>query len=144
MNAGYTVDPGRVVHETLEGEVILIHLQSGNYYSLRGLGADIWSWLQAGVTEADIVGALQARYGQDEAIAVGVSALLDDLMAEGLVERTDAPETAPPAAVFGGAPAAPADFEAPVLEKYTDMRDYLLVDPLHDVDARGWPELKPD
>jgi hypothetical protein len=27
----------------------------------------------------------------------------------------------------------------PVLNKYTDMQDLLLLDPIHEVDERGWP-----
>ena len=34
-------------------------------------------------------------------------------------------------------------FEAPVLEKYTDMQTLLLVDPVHEVDDRGWPHEAP-
>ena len=35
-------------------------------------------------------------------------------------------------------------FETPVLEKYTDMAELLLLDPIHDVDATGWPHPAPD
>jgi hypothetical protein len=35
-----------------------------------------------------------------------------------------------------------APFDAPVLEKYTDMQDLVLLDPVHDFDAaEGWPRL---
>jgi hypothetical protein len=34
-------------------------------------------------------------------------------------------------------------FNAPVLNKYTDMQDLLLLDPIHEVDATGWPSTKP-
>ena len=36
-----------------------------------------------------------------------------------------------------------AVFNAPVLNKYTDMQDLLLLDPIHEVDATGWPSIKP-
>ena len=32
-----------------------------------------------------------------------------------------------------------AVFESPKLEKHSDMREFLLVDPIHHVDDRGWP-----
>ena len=35
-------------------------------------------------------------------------------------------------------------FEAPILHKYTDMQDLLLLDPIHEVDEAGWPSVKPD
>ena len=33
-------------------------------------------------------------------------------------------------------------YEHPVLQKYTDMEDLLLLDPIHDVDEAGWPARK--
>ena len=32
-----------------------------------------------------------------------------------------------------------AAFEAPRLERYNDMKDYFLLDPIHEVDTAGWP-----
>jgi hypothetical protein len=37
----------------------------------------------------------------------------------------------------------PAAFEPPLLEKFTDMEDLLLLDPVHEVDGRGWPHPAP-
>lgn len=37
---------------------------------------------------------------------------------------------------------SPVPFEPPVLEKYTDMQDLLLLDPIHEVDDTGWPKRK--
>ena len=117
-----------------------IQLQSGNYYSLRGAGADVWALLERGTTERDIVAELKARYLPDPAMGESVKRLLEELADERLVEPAPAGGAAasvrhPPA----GATAGTQPYPRPVLEKYTDMRDYLLVDPLHDVDERGWP-----
>ena len=35
-------------------------------------------------------------------------------------------------------------FEAPILQKYTDMQDLLLLDPIHEVDEAGWPHANLD
>ena len=36
-------------------------------------------------------------------------------------------------------------FDEPVLHKYEDMKDMLLLDPIHDVDDEaGWPQPKSD
>jgi hypothetical protein len=34
-------------------------------------------------------------------------------------------------------------FERPVLQKYSDMQDLLLLDPIHEVDETGWPHALP-
>ena len=44
----------------------------------------------------------------------------------------------------GGPPASKPDFQEPALQKYTDMEDLLLLDPIHEVDDTGWPNPKPD
>ena len=34
------------------------------------------------------------------------------------------------------------NFTPPKVNKYSDMQDLLLLDPIHDVDEKGWPESK--
>jgi hypothetical protein len=143
--ARYKIDSARVVHETVDGEVILVALRSGNYYSLRGSGADIWALLERGATEREVVLELESRYAPEPGLAESVRDLLGELAAEELVEREPAPDGASPnGRASDGAPSGTGVFPPPVLEKYTDMRDYLLIDPLHDVDERGWPPPSPD
>ena len=48
----FRVDSRRVVHETIDGETILIDLQSGNYYSLGGCGSSVWDLLTRGEVAA--------------------------------------------------------------------------------------------
>ena len=59
-----------------------------------------------------------------------------------LTTMTDDAAVAPP---NGSAPADAARvFEAPRLEKYTDMQDLVLLDPVHEVDEQGWPQQRPE
>jgi Coenzyme PQQ synthesis protein D (PqqD) len=141
----FRVSSPRVMHETIEGEVILIDLTTGSYYSLRAAGAAVWHAIENGADEDGIGHALELRYeGPGEEIRSAVGSLLDDLAAEGLIEPADASEvndartasTAPPPSANGRVP-----FEVPVLEKHTDMQDLILLDPVHEVDQRGWPHV---
>jgi hypothetical protein len=34
-------------------------------------------------------------------------------------------------------------FRAPGLQRFEDMRGFLLVDPIHEVDDAGWPHMRP-
>jgi len=137
----YRVDPRKVAYETVDGEVIMIHLLIGTYYSLDGAGADIWASLAGGHGRAETLAVLEQRYDADPAVLADA---LDDiakrLAEEGLLEPAVDGAPAPPAAgpVNGRVP-----FEAPELEKYTDMQDFLLVDPIHETDATGWPNPRP-
>jgi len=36
-----------------------------------------------------------------------------------------------------------ATYLPPIVEKYTDMQDLLMLDPIHDIDETGWPNKAP-
>ena len=140
----FSVDARRVVHETIDGETILINLVSGYYYSLGGCGVEIWNLLAEGHSADEVVGELQSRYREDpDAVPEPVHALIDELVQEELLEPAgeDAhvngngngrPASAPPAAPDG-------PFAPPVLRKFEDLQYFLLVDPIHQVGPAGWP-----
>jgi hypothetical protein len=136
----YRVDPGKVVHETIEGEAILIHLDNGFYYSLDGAGAEIWGLLAESRSVDETAEALAREYDSDE-LAGEVRRIADELAAENLLEPTD---MAPAAALNGDAPGERRAFTAPALKKYEDMQDFLLVDPIHETSDAGWPETRPE
>lgn len=133
----YTVNP-QAMHETIDAETIVIDLATGTYYSLRGSGPVIWNALGAGASREAVIDALVERYegGRDE-IGASADEFLSTLETERLITRNDGV----------GDPATPArdsngdrsPFEAPVLEKYEDMQDIILLDPVHMVDDQGWP-----
>jgi hypothetical protein len=127
-----------IVHETVDGEVIAIDLANGSYYSLAGSGPVIWELLGRGVSETEIGAALAAQFEADETeIGVAVAVLLGQLGGYGLIVTGDEAGEAEASAVPSSVQKAP--FEAPRLERYDDMKDYFLLDPIHEVDTAGWP-----
>lgn len=136
------VNTRHVVHETIDDETILIHLGTGVYYSLDGSGSAIWALASRGVPVEDVVAAVRAAHPSDpqpEAIDLGVRELLDRLVAEELLVPGIPDELPGQLAVPGGL----NGFAAPSLQKYTDMQEFMLVDPLHEVDEQaGWPHVK--
>lgn len=126
-----------IVHEAVDGEVIAIDLANGSYYSLAGSGPAIWELLAHGVSEAEIGAALAERFEAGEAeIGAAVSALLAQLRENGLIVSEAGAASEPPAPI---GPDEKSQFEAPRLERYNDMKDYFLLDPIHEVDTAGWP-----
>lgn len=130
------INTENVVHETVDGELIAIDLSGGSYYSLSGSGPAIWALLLGGASEGEICEALALTHeGEPETIRGEVSGLLEQLLESELVVPSDR--------VGEGraldAPAEKATFESPKLERYTDMKDYFLLDPIHEVDTAGWP-----
>ena len=126
----------QIVHEVIDGEVILINLATGTYFSLEGSGAETWQLLHAGTPPAEAASRLAERHGADpDAVRAHLEALVADLRRNGLL----------PGAPSDAAAEPPADadlgtFEAPRLLVYTDMAEFLLVDPIHEADPEaGWP-----
>ena len=132
----------RVVAEVIDGEVVAIDLKSGCYYSLRGSAAATWGCLAMGCSLEETVTELGARFNApDGELAAETSRLRQELIDEKLLRARhgDAEQLAleePPSEGL-------RPFESPELEKFTDMEDLLLLDPIHDVDDQGWPRVQP-
>jgi hypothetical protein len=136
----FRIDAENVVHETVDGEVIAIDLGNGSYYSLAGSAPAVWDLLGTGATETEICVALAVKFDAGaETIRSEVSALLGELGESGLVVSSEDAVTAPGAAGEAAGNGAKVPFEPPRLERYTDMKDYFLLDPIHEVDTTGWP-----
>lgn len=142
------VDRDNAISETLDGEVVVIHLHSGAYYSADALGTELWNRLENGASVAGLSRELAQRFDADDGvIAEALDDFVSTLRREGLVKVADAAEAedAPP-------PAHPPEdgdhvrqpFQAPVFEIYEDLRELLHADPIHDVMNAGWPHLKGD
>ena len=136
----YEISAPQVIHETIDGEVVIINLESGNYYSLRGTGARAWAGIDQGAEPSAIAGDLESSFSGAGSAAAEVETFLAALEAEGLIRASEEPGV--PLALpetDGGAAYSP-----PVLETFTDMQDLILLDPVHEVDeAHGWPRPKP-
>jgi len=134
---GYGVNAPRVVFEVFDEEVVAVNLESGHYFSLRETAADIFRLAVAGAADEVISEAVAARFPKErEVVRTSVRTFLDALVAEGLLVPQLQTATAPARLELAG-DAGP--FTPPRFEKFTDMQDLLLLDPIHDVDETGWP-----
>jgi hypothetical protein len=107
---------------------------------LRGSAPAIWSTLAAGASFGDIVRRLERAYEAPTGeIAAAVEGFLQELERERLIAAADGSPSPPPELV----PEERGPFEPPQLEKYEDLQDIILLDPVHMVDDRGWPHPAP-
>ena len=75
-----------VIYRVVDGEAILLNLDSGYYYSLDPLGSEIWSMCDGVHTLDAIVDRICAGFEVSRARAKGdLRNLLDDLTREGLL-----------------------------------------------------------
>lgn len=141
----YRVCEPDVVHETIDGETVVVNLGTGNYYSLRDAGAEVWRWIDRGATLPEIVDAVERRYeAADSAIEADVSALIARLLEEQLLEPFARNDVLDPSRNPSAAPPTREPYRPPILETHRDMQDLLLLDPIHDTDDSGWPNAAED
>ena len=135
----YRVNSPQVISETVGGETIIVNLARGHYFSLQGTAVDVWQALERGEAVETIVVELEQRYeAGDGEIGAAVNKLLEDFLAAELVIADE--NGAPAAAVPLREPAAErVPFATPSFTAFTDMQDIILLDPVHEVDTRGWP-----
>ena len=128
----------RVGGEVIDGEAVLIDFVSGAYFSLRGPGVVVWESLAEGGTADRAKAAVRrAHAGDEQAMDDYVERLVEALVAAELLVAADGEGAGAdePSAVVGD----PVPFEPLPLEKFTDMEQLLLLDPIHEVDEAGWP-----
>lgn len=143
--AVFRANTPHVVHEIIDGEAILVNMQTGRYYSASEIGAVVWGLIEAGAPVNVIVDRVSARYrGAREEIAAGLESFLAELEREGLIVPHEAAAVRDGAGDGRDVTPAGTPFVPPVLRAYTDMEDLLLLDPIHDVDETGWPNRAKD
>jgi hypothetical protein len=138
----YTVNQPSVISEVIDGETIVLNFESGHYYSFNPSASEIWLALAAGHAVAATTEQVARRFGvEPSAIRAAVADFVRSLEAERLIRRAgDRPSPVPPLAADAGPAAA---FAPPAFEKFTDMEELLLLDPIPEVGDSGWPR-KPE
>ncbi|MEL6929624.1 MAG: PqqD family protein [Cyanobacteria bacterium J06600_6] len=135
-----------VVCETIDGEVVIVNLQRGDYYSLLRTATDIWSRIETGADREGLIKDLLKKYNaQASEITEAVEKFITVLQREGLisVEQVAKPTYVSPSIEVILSQEDKLDFEWPEIEKFTDMEDLLLLDPIHEADQeKGWPIAK--
>jgi len=144
----YRVNSPQVISETVGGETIIVNLARGHYFSLQGTAVEVWQGLERGEAAETIVLELEQRYeAADGEIDTAVKKLLEDFLAAELVvaegngtgSGTGTVAAASPQDVGERVPFVPPSFTT-----FTDMQDIILLDPVHEVDTRGWPHASAD
>jgi hypothetical protein len=140
LNRCYVIVEKDIAHELIEGEAIIIHFSTGNYYSLNGIAAELWAWMEAGASYGEITSAFQNLSPEQMA---DIDSFLEGLMKEGLITAPDEKTLVKRKTDQLPAPGT-RTFSVPRFDKYNDMQNLLLSDPIHEVDdQRGWPHASP-
>jgi len=137
----YRILTPQIIHETIDGEAVVVNLETGTYYSIDKVGAIVWSCIDHGCSIDSLMSHVAVLCeGDRTTIEQGIQEFINNLEKENLIGSAEldsvepANEHAYP--VFSG---KKIPFENPKLNIYIDMQDLLLLDPIHDVDESGWP-----
>lgn len=129
-----------VVCQEIEGEAILIHFDSGCYYSANATGSVVLDLVMKGLGGEAISEQLAGQFPDAAAeMRASVDTFLREAQAEGLLVPVGAGQGEEGLAANPGRPLVGGSFVAPRLERFDDLQDLLMLDPIHDVDEVGWP-----
>jgi Coenzyme PQQ synthesis protein D (PqqD) len=135
MSSRYELNAPSVVAETVDGEVMIMNLREGVYYSVVGAGAAIWPALSGGCDVGDIAAAVVAAGAVPLSRArADLEAFVARLVDEAILRAAPSSATAPVPTL------GPLRYEGLAIERFDDMRAMLVLDPVHEVGEFGWPQ----
>jgi hypothetical protein len=141
LSTSFAIASPNIVHETFDDEVVIVSLDSGSYYSMAEVGMACWQQILAGCSVEKIVESLSSAYEADaHSVRDSVIPLLNEMEAEQLIVRLDRP--AENEAPVSARPSEKKAFQPPVLYRYEDMKQLLVIDPVHMVSDDGWPQIR--
>ena len=141
----FELNSPNVIGEVIDGEVMIIDLVGGTYFSLAGTGAAVWPLLSTGVPTAAIIDAVARSCGVESAtVAKELAVFVDALRVESILRPADPKaelNAAPNVTSVAAVPSLPeASYTGFAVARYDDMRALLVVDPVHEVGDFGWPQ----
>jgi len=136
----YEVADKNIISKLFDNELTLINLANGQYFAAGGSAVDFWELAAVGAAPETVVEAIVTRYDASaDVVRADIDRVAELFIQNGLIKTAAAKAiniNLPP-------PAAVKPWKAGWLEVYGDMKDLLLLDPIHDVEQE-WPEAKKD
>jgi hypothetical protein len=140
-NKTYKINDSKAISETIDGETIIINLETGYYYSVNRSATIIWNEFQEGNSPENILKYLLDHYeAEKEIVEKSVTDIIRQLLKDDLVLELDSYISVN--TMNGSVTVAKGPFLIPQIERYDDMSRALQSDPIHDVKEGGWPNLK--
>jgi hypothetical protein len=123
----------KVVSDRFDDEVVVVNLDSGVYYSFRNAAMEIWTGLEKGLSASSVLKVFNNLTEEQEKAA---NVFLEFLVSENLLTPGDDSHLEHPDTTI--------EFVNPEFQKFEDMADLIVIDPIHEVDnKKGWPH-KPE
>ncbi|MGE3843731.1 MAG: PqqD family protein [Vicinamibacterales bacterium] len=118
----------RVAAKVMDGEAVIIDLESGVYYSLSDVGGRAWELMEAGCSLERIALVIHEESGVDlNRVTADIGTLFAQLKEERLV--VDAGEGEEPSSIPPASGPGAREYATPALQVFRDMQDLLALDP---------------
>lgn len=136
MEIRYQFRTNQVALERIEGELIIISMDTGKYFSASGPAADILFLVAAGKSideiRADLENVFAEAIDQED-----IERIVNFALQESLLEPYSDNQSVISVEV-------PNDYTrtkwtTPDVLEFSDLQDLILVDPVHDASLEGWP-----
>lgn len=119
-----------VVLQAIRDDLVLVNLENGIYYSLIGSAAFIFSVLDSGCPQEELIGLLSSSYSEDLlSFKTDIDSFVQQLLGDSLLV-TGVGSSNLNAQDFFSQP-----FQSPILNKYEDLQELLLLDPVRALPA---------
>jgi hypothetical protein len=132
----YKINEPKIVHETIDGETFIINTLNGLYFVVDGYANVIWNAIANGHTFEEINDAFKHAHifsFEENHVETFFSTLLN----EHLISIAEHENTKPSKAFVVE---KNANFQAPILAKYDDLKELVSLDPIHEISPdMGWP-----
>src|SRR5258706_5915165 len=97
MARHYEVDLSVVASDVIDGEAIILHHITGDYFSAEGTGAAIWQWIAESRSHDQMLRALEAGFpGAGTNVRPALDAFLGDLMRHEVIREAESINGSPP------------------------------------------------
>jgi hypothetical protein len=131
----YILNP-RLAADIFDNEYIIANLDTGLYYSIQGIAVSLVQALPFEDPATPIEKLAAVFNGNANNVSEELKEIWQQLVHEEIVK-----ESIKPIAVnTDWVPAT--NYAAPLFNRYADMQDLLMLDPIHEVDEEGWPVKK--
>jgi hypothetical protein len=138
MFNGLKLAGDHIVARRFEDEITLINLDTGDYFAAGGFAVDLFESLSGPVGVDGLMAMAHDRFAGDTALMdADIQRICAQFVAAGLIvdDATVAGRSVTAVTMAEDKPAWPGAW----LEAYGDMKEMLLLDPIHDVGDGEWP-----
>lgn len=133
--SSYAIQRSKIVYEVLNSEVIVVDFYTGNYYALTHVARQVWQLLEEEIPLNQMAQILSNLYERDKTeIIRDLDSFCTGLLEEGIIAPCESFEKQIHLEVVDW------EYSAPKFQKFTDVQNLLLLDPIHEVSEVGWPE----